>query len=97
MIIRVLVVAFLIILYSPAQAQNLGQILRKAYHSADSADYFFGEAQKMIQNEADKAEFIFFKSVRAADFGPADSAVFYGLMAEEKWSPTPGAKRSTAS
>ena len=85
MIIRVLAIAILIILYPVAHAQNLGQLLRKAYHSPDSADYFFGEAQKLIKTDADEAEFYFFKSVRATDFGPADSAIFYGLIAEEKF------------
>lgn len=85
MIIRVPAIAFFIILYQVAFAQNLAQLLRKAYHSTDSANYYFGEAEKLVKTKADEAEYIFFKSVRATDFGPADSAVFYGLMAEEKF------------
>jgi len=60
-------------------------MLRKAYQSTDSSNYYFSEAAKMIKTETDEAEFIFFKSVRATNFGPSDSAVVYGLIAEEKF------------
>ncbi len=82
---KFLLTVFTVLFFVDAYSQNLGQVLRKAYHSGDSANYYFSEARKLIKTEADKAEFIFFKSVRSTDFGPSDSAVFYGLMAEEKF------------
>ena len=85
MILRILFLTFLSILFFEGQTQNLGQMLRKAYQSTDSSDYYFNEAHRMIKTGADEAEFFFFKSVRATNFGPTDSAVFYGLIAEEKF------------
>jgi signal transduction histidine kinase len=82
---KFLLTAFTFIFFIEAHSQNMGQILRKAYSSGDSAHYYFQEAQKMIKTKADEAEFIFFKSVRATNFGPTDSAVFFGLIAEEKF------------
>lgn len=85
MIRRILFFVLLSVIFFEGQTQNLGQMLRKAYQSTDSSDYYFQEARKMINTEADEAEFFFFKSVRATNFGPTDSAVFYGLIAEEKF------------
>jgi signal transduction histidine kinase len=82
---KFLLTAFTILFFISGHSQNLGQVLRKAYSSGDSANYYFQQAEKMIKTEADEAEFIFFKSVRATDFGPTGSAVFYGLIAEEKF------------
>ena len=82
---KFLLTAFTILFFIHGHSQNLGQVLRKAYSSGDSANYYFSEAQKLIKTEADKAEFIFFKSIRATNFGPTDSAVFFGLIAEEKF------------
>lgn len=81
----ILLFTFSIVAFIEAHSQSLGQVLRKAYHSGDSANYYFQEAQKLIKSEADEAEFFLFKSIRATDFGSPDSAVFYGLIAEEKF------------
>jgi len=82
---KFLLTVFTILFFIHGHSQNLGQVLRKAYSSGDSANYYFQEAEKMIKTEADKAEFYLFKSVRATNFGPTDSAVYYGLIAEEKF------------
>lgn len=66
-------------------AQNVSDLLRKAYSSRDSSDYFFRQARKLIQSPSDEAEYFFCKSARATDYGSPDSAIHYGLIASEKF------------
>lgn len=68
-----------------ASAQNVSDLLRKAYSSRDSSDYFFQQARKLIQSPSDEAEYYFCKSARATDYGSPDSAIHYGLVASEKF------------
>ena len=82
---KLLLTAITFLFIIEGRSQNIGEILRKAYHSADSAEYYFSEAGKMIKTGADEAEFFFFKNLRATNFGPPDSAVYYGLIAAEKF------------
>jgi signal transduction histidine kinase len=82
---KLLLTAITFLFFIEGRTQNLGEILRKAYHSTDSAGYYFGEAEKMIKTGADEAEYFFFKNLRATNFGPPDSAVYYGLIAAEKY------------
>ncbi|WP_177177132.1 tetratricopeptide repeat-containing sensor histidine kinase [Flavobacterium urocaniciphilum] len=60
------------------------KILVKAYTSQDSSDYYFKKAKKAIVSVADEGEFYFCKSARQADFGSADSAIYYANIAIPK-------------
>ncbi|MBL7968219.1 MAG: tetratricopeptide repeat protein [Prolixibacteraceae bacterium] len=66
-------------------AQNLPDILRKAYSSRDSSDFYFQQALKLIKSPADQAEYYFCKAARATDYGEPDSAIHYGNQASEKF------------
>ncbi len=67
-----------------ADAQDLKKILGKAFKSADSSDFYFAKAKKLIKTDADEAEFYFCKNARNNDYGRLDSAVFYGKIAADK-------------
>jgi signal transduction histidine kinase len=74
---------FLLLLLSflPSNAQEIKDILIKAYQSKDSSDYYFKIAKKKIKTKSDEAQFYFCKNARFADFNQYDSAVYYGQKA----------------
>lgn len=83
---KLLLTAITFVFIIEGRTQNIGEVLRKAYHSTDSSFYYFSEAEKMIKSEADEAEYFFFINLRATNFGSPDSAVYFGLIAAEKFS-----------
>lgn len=79
------ITCFIFVLFSlQSFCQNLQKILVKAYTSQDSSDYYFKKAKKAIVSVADEGEFYFCKSARQADFGSADSAIYYANIAIPK-------------
>lgn len=74
---------FLLLLLSflPLNAQEIKDILIKAYQSKDSSDYYFKIAKKKIKTKSDEAQFYFCKNAYFADFNQYDSAVYYGQKA----------------
>lgn len=63
------------------KAQEVKNILIKAYTSKDSSDYYFKIAKKKIKNKDDEAQYYFCKNARFADLNQYDSAVYYGNKA----------------
>lgn len=66
-------------------AQNNSALLKKAFTSKDSSDYFFKKAKKAIKNPVDEAEYYFCKNAYCSDFGKQDSAIYYGKIAIVKF------------
>jgi signal transduction histidine kinase/ferritin-like protein len=73
----------LILIFSPhsSDAQEIKDVLIKAYTSQDSSGYYFKIAKKKIKNKSDEAQYYFCKSARCGDFNQHDSAVYYGQRA----------------
>lgn len=67
--------------FLPATAQEIKDILIKAYESKDSSDYYFKIAKKKIKTRADEAQYYFCKNARHGDYNRYDSAVYYGQKA----------------
>lgn len=63
------------------EAQELKDVLIKAYSSKDSSNYYFKLAKSKIKNKEDQAQFYFCKNARYADLNQYDSAVFFGQKA----------------
>lgn len=62
-------------------AQEIKEVLIKAYSSKDSSDYFFKIAKSIIKNKEDEAQFYFCKNARFGDLNQYDSAIYYGQKA----------------
>lgn len=75
----------LLIISMTGYAQNIDSLLKKAFLSADSSDYYFRQAKKQIASKRDKAEYLFCKNAWHTDNGSSDSAVYYGFLAKEEF------------
>lgn len=82
---KIFTLAILTFVSLATSAQNLPDLLRKAYSSRDSSDYLFQQARKLLKSTSDEAEYFFCKSARATDYGVPDSAIYYGILATEKF------------
>ena len=75
-------IAFWIVLQSIIVHSQVGsELLRKAYSSKDSSDFYFKKAKSLIQNEKDEAEYYFCKNAKCTGLGMQDSAIYYGKTA----------------
>lgn len=66
-----------------SQVEN--ELLRKAYSSKDSSDFYFKKAKSLIKNETDEAEYYFCKNAKCKDLGIQDSSIYYGKIALSKF------------
>ncbi len=82
---KIFTLALLTFVSFATSAQNLPDLLRKAYSSSDSSEYLFQQARKLLKSTSDEAEYFFCKSARATDYGVPDSAIYYGILATEKF------------
>jgi len=62
-------------------AADVEIMLKKAYNSPDSADYFFSKARDHIKSRKDKANYYFYQSAFHVSNGNQDVAVFYANKA----------------
>ncbi len=75
-----LFILFFLIVHQ-SNAQELEQILRKAYSSRDSSDIYFSQAKVLIKTKAQQAEYDFCKNAVFSDQRIFDSTLFYGNRA----------------
>jgi signal transduction histidine kinase len=65
--------------------QKIDDLLKKAFLSQDSSAFYFKKAKKAISGKRDLAEYYFCKNAWHTDMGGADSAIYYGRLAERNF------------
>jgi signal transduction histidine kinase len=60
---------------------SLESVLKSAYASPDSSDYYFQKAYRMLRTNKDRANYQFCKNAKAFDTGRFDTAIHYGKLA----------------
>jgi signal transduction histidine kinase len=66
---------------SVVKAQQLQELLGKAFNSSDSSAYYFKIAKKACKTNSDLGHYYFCKNAHATDFNQFDSAVVYATKA----------------
>lgn len=76
-----------VFIFMPAFAQSpkMSELLKNAFMSADSTDYYFKLAKRAIKDDKDLAEYYFCKNAWHSDHANVDSTAYWGEKAAAKF------------
>lgn len=82
----IIVLFLLVTVEAWGENASLESVLKSAYASSDSSEYYFQKAYRMLKTNKDRANYQFCKNAKAFDSGRFDTAIHYGKLALKAFS-----------